>query len=386
MGWVDLIIVIVVLLAGIRGFVEGAIRQVAGLAGVAGGFLLGAAIAPSLSGDITKTGWRPAVALFIVLVLSVLGGIVGGVIGSLIKHVVRAMMLGIVDRVVGVVVGAGGALVMCWLVAGLLTSTTWGSVATGIQKSSILAAMDHVMPPVPNMEAKVEGLFHDAGVPNIFADVVAPTLPPTVAPDKLGPLVTGLGEPGNVVKVLASGGACGVESEGTAFYVTGDEVLTNAHVVAGQTQVTVNGVPAAVALYDPKNDLAVLRVRQSESPLPFLTSEPARGTAVRVIGFPLNGSRTEAPGYYEGELTSAGRGIYNETLFLKTVLDLEVNVNPGNSGSPVLVGGRVAGIVESKSLSQTSVGYAIPDSVIRADLAKTPATGVVSTQTCLQSS
>ena len=82
-------------------------------------------------------------------------------------------------------------------------------------------------------------------------------------------------------------------------------------------------------------------------------------------------------------VTGAGRGIYNQTLFLKTMLDLEVNVNPGNSGSPVLVGGRVAGIVESKSLSQTSIGYAIPDSVIRADLAETPAAGSASTETCL---
>jgi uncharacterized membrane protein required for colicin V production len=382
MGWVDLIIAIVVVLAGVRGFAEGAIRQVAGLAGIAGGFLLGAAVAPSLSGDITKTGWRPAVALFIVLITTVLGGIVGGGVGSLIKHVVQAMMLGIVDRIVGVVVGAGGALIMCWLVAGLLTTTAWGSVASGIQKSSILAGMDHVMPPVPNVEAKVQSLFHDAGVPNIFADVVTPTLPPTVNPKKLGPLVDGLGQPGTVVKVLASG-ACGGESEGTAFYVADNEVLTNAHVVAGEKHVTVNGVPAVVALYDSKNDLTVLRVRQSERPLGFLSSEPSRGTAVRVVGFPLNASRTAAPGYYEGELTGAGRGIYNETLFIKTVLDLEVNVNPGNSGSPVLVDGRVAGIVESKSISQTSTGYAIPDSVIRSDLAQVPATGSVSTQTCL---
>jgi uncharacterized membrane protein required for colicin V production len=382
MGWVDLIIFIVVVLAGIRGFAEGAIRQVAGLAGIAGGFLLGAAIAPTLSGDITKTGWRPAIALFIVLLITVLGGIAGGVVGSLIKHVVRAMMLGIVDRIVGVVVGAGGALIMCWLVAGLLTSTTWGSVATGIQKSNILAGMDHVMPPVPNIEAKVQSLFHNAGVPNIFADVVTPTLPPTVKPGSLAPLVAGLSQPSDVVKVLASG-ACGDESEGTAFYVTSDEVLTNAHVVAGQKHVTVNGAPAVVALYDAKNDLAVLRVQQSESPLGFVANEPSRGTPVRVVGFPLNSSRTEATGYYEGELTGAGRGIYNQTLFLKTVLDLEVNVNPGNSGSPVLVGGRVAGIVESKSLSQTSTGYAIPDSVIRSDLAATPASGSVSTQTCL---
>jgi S1-C subfamily serine protease len=219
-------------------------------------------------------------------------------------------------------------------------------------------------------------------MPNIFADVVTPTLPPTVSANKLPPLVVGLSRPSNVVKVLASG-ACGETSEGTAFYVTNDEVITNAHVVAGEKRVTVNGTSAVVALYDPKNDLAVLRVSQSGRPLSFLSAEPSRGTAIYVVGFPLDGTRTEASGYYEGELTGAGRGIYDETLFIKSVLDLEVNVSPGNSGSPVLVGGRVAGIVESKSLSQKSTGYAIPDSVVRSDLAKTPARGSVSTQSCL---
>ncbi len=58
-------------------------------------------------------------------------------------------------------------------------------------------------------------------------------------------------------------------------------------------------------------------------------------------------------------------------------------MNPGNSGSPVLVGGRVAGIVESKSISQASTGYAIPENVIQSDLARTSAKGSVSTQACL---
>jgi hypothetical protein len=68
----------------------------------------------------------------------------------------------------------------------------------------------------------------------------------------------------------------------------------------------------------------------------------------------------------------------------RAVLALEVNANPGNSGSPVLVGPFVAGILESTSLSQASTAYAIPDSVVQSDIAKTPATGSVSTQTCLQ--
>ncbi len=69
-----------------------------------------------------------------------------------------------------------------------------------------------------------------------------------------------------------------------------------------------------------------------------------------MVGFPLNESRTRSSGYYEGELTGESRNIYNQDLAERTVLSLEVNVEPGNSGSPVLAGGRVVGVVESYSL------------------------------------
>jgi hypothetical protein len=49
----------------------------------------------------------------------------------------------------------------------------------------------------------------------------------------------------------------------------------------------------------------------------------------------------------------------------------------------VLVGGKVAGVVESYSISQLSTAYAIPLSVVEHDIANTPASGSVSTQGCL---
>jgi S1-C subfamily serine protease len=294
-------------------------------------------------------------------------------------------MLGLIDRIAGIVVGALVALVMCWLVAGILSSVTWGSVASQIQQSTILSAMDSVMPPVPSIDAKVASLFPNAEFPSIFDKLVQPTLHAFVKPNDLPPLVSSLSAPTNIVKVLASGVCTSeTESEGTAFYVSSNEVITNAHVVAGHSDFTVNGAPAEVALYDPENDLAVLRVpSQSQTPYVFARGVPAANTKIEVIGFPLDGTRTRAIGYVEGELKGQGRDIYNQAIVAKTVLALEVNINPGNSGSPVLDNGRVVGIVDSKSLSFASTAYAIPDSIIQSDLAKVPAKGSVSTQACL---
>jgi uncharacterized membrane protein required for colicin V production len=383
MSWVDLVIVALVVLAGLRGRAQGALRQVAGFVGLGVGFILGTLVAPSLSSDLTHATWRPILALVIVLVGSLLGSQVGQLVGSVAARSLRALKLGLADSIAGVAVGSVGALVGCWLVAGVLGSITWGSVASGIQQSGILAAMDKVMPPVPSIEARVQTLFRNADFPTIFATVVAPTLPSNVNPKNLGPLVTSLGGPSSVVKVLASG-SCNTDSEGTAFYISSHEVVTNAHVVAGHSQITVGGASAQVALFDPANDLAVLRVpSQSETPLRFLAAAPASGTPVEVIGFPLNATRTGAPGFYVGEISGQGRDIYSQTLLTKTVLDVEVNVQPGNSGSPVLDGPFVAGVIESKSLSQSSTAYAIPVSVAQHDIARTPATGTVSTQGCL---
>jgi S1-C subfamily serine protease len=381
-NWVDLVIVLVVIGAGIRGFFVGAIRQIFGLIGLVAGFILGVAIAPALSRDVTHANWRPLLALVIIMLLAAFGSALGSALGNLVAKFAHAILLGLVDRVAGAVISVVATLLFCWLVAGVLATVTWSSLATQIQSSSVLRAVDTFMPPVPSIEAKVQSLFPNASLPGIFAKVTAPTLPTIVKPNQLAPLVNSLKAPSDVQKVFASG-ACDNSSEATAFFVGPHEAITNAHVVAGQRHIDVGGHVASVAYFDPLNDLAVLRVPSlTETPLRFVRHQPNAGTTVNVIGFPLDGSRTGASGYVEGELTGLGRDIYDQKVYAKTVEVLEVNINPGNSGSPVLEGGYVAGVIESKSLSLASTAYAIPVSIVEADLAKTPATGVASTQAC----
>jgi uncharacterized membrane protein required for colicin V production len=381
-SWVDIVIIVVALLAGLRGFAEGALSQIAVIIGLGLGFYVGTAFAPSLSHDITKGHERAVVALIIIAVITLVGVALGGIVGRILSRFVSALMLGIIDRVVGVAVGVAAALVLCWLFAGILAGTPWSSVDSAIQNSAILSALDHVMPPIPSVESRVQSLFRKAGVPSIFANVIAPTLPPPVNPDTLPPVIHSISAPGDVVKVLASG-SCNTLSEGTAFYVTANEVVTNAHVVAGHRHFTVNGSPATVALYDANHDIAVLRVTARGTPLTFLSAEPVADTKIQVVGFPLNGTRSRADGYLEGQLSGDGRNFYNQDLEVRQFLALEVSVQPGNSGSPVLVDGQVAGVVESYSLSQQSTAYAIPNTIVQGDIARTPSSGSASTESCL---
>lgn len=382
MSWVDLVIVGAVALAAWRGYARGAMVQIAGLIGLVTGLLVGTLVAPTLATSITRASWRPLLALGIVIAGAMLGSFAGQLVGSVAGRLLRALRLGLADRVLGVAVGVAGALVVCWLVAGLLISTSWGSLAGAIQSSALLRSLDHVLPPVPAVEARVQVLFRSENLPAVFASVIAPTLPFATPPPRLGPSMSPVAGPGAVVKVLASGG-CASSHEGTAFFVEPHVAVTNAHVVAGATTITVGGARATVALFDPRQDLAILRVAAlRETRLPFLGYSPTPGTHARIVGFPLDASRTLAPAVVRGELSGEGRDIYSRALFMKTVLVLAAQVQPGNSGSPVLVNGKVAGVVVSKSLSQSSTAYAIPENMVRADLARTPATGTASTQGC----
>ncbi len=375
MDWFDLIIALLVVLAAITGWADGAITRVLHVAGLAVGFFAMVALAPSLSSRITHGVARPVVALVIVAVGTVLCGIVGRVLGGFFSRALHTIHLGLVDRAGGVLVGAASALVGCWLIAGLLASTTWGSIATQVQGSAILRAVDAVMPPLPAVEQRVQTLLRQADLPAIFAEVIAPTLTPPVAITRLPAPRSPVGGPPGVVKVFATGG-CASASEGTAFYVRPTIAVTNAHVVAGHRHVTADGAPATVVAYDPSDDLALLRVARVGAPLALSGVTPARGRRLDVVGFPLDAARTLTPAYMEGPTTALSRDIYGGHLEVRTFFVLEARVEPGNSGSPVLAGGQAVAVVESMSASQPATDYAIPVSVVAPLLAHVGARSV----------
>ena len=120
-------------------------------------------------------------------------------------------------------------------------------------------------------------------------------------------------------------------------------MATNAHVVAGETsgntQVLIGNTAydATPVLFDPSFDLAVLR---TDAPLgPALTIDPnlvARGTPAALLGYPENGPLTIDPAGVTEEITAIGKDIYNNGSVTRTVYALDANVEPGNSGGPLM--------------------------------------------------
>ncbi len=377
----DVAVLVLVALAAIRGYVGGLTRQVGQVIGLIAGLLVGADVASGLAAHVTSGRWRAFVALGIVVVAMGLGAALGSWLGALAHRGLQMVRLGLIDRVGGAVVGGLGMLVVLWLVAGLLAPVAWGSVASAIQGSIVLRAVDRVAPPVPAVEARVQSVLRSGDLPTIFASLIAPSTPSP--PAHLGAARADVASPPGVLKVLATQG-CPIGHEGTGFVVSAHDVVTDAHVVAGAHDVSVGGQRASVVYFDPRADVAILHVSGAlPAPLTLGGGTPAVDARATVVGYPQDATRTLSPAVLLGQVRAQGRDIYNQALVQRTLLVLAAHIQPGSSGSPVLEGGSVVGVVVSRSVAEPLLGYATPVGLVRQALASLTGQTAVSTQSCV---
>jgi S1-C subfamily serine protease len=151
---------------------------------------------------------------------------------------------------------------------------------------------------------------------------------------------------------------------GSGFALDAHTLLTNRHVLAGASQLEVSSwdghdyqVPTAKV-----GALVDLGVATVEGTLPRAVSayaEPVAGQRVTVVGFPLGGPLTFSSGRVVDFVDGSSLGVSG------SVMRLTANVEPGNSGGPVLDNrGRVVGIVYAIELA-TGYGLAIPLDTLR---------------------
>ncbi|WP_370327681.1 S1C family serine protease [Euzebya sp.] len=204
------------------------------------------------------------------------------------------------------------------------------------------------------------------------ADVAAAVLGSVVRVD-----VRGIGDGG-------SGNAAGVVLDGEGH------VVTNHHVVAGATAITVStddrhGLRAELVGSDPRTDVAVLAVPDLDAdPIAVAPSADVRvGQLAVAVGSPfgLDGSVTA------GVVSAVDRPIDlrvpdGSTVRLAGVLQTDASINPGNSGGPLVDSdGRMIGLASAVLGDQTAgeVGFAIPSDVVVAVVEELLASGSVAT-------
>ena len=389
MDALDIILIVVILAAALRGLRRGAAVQVlsygGALAGLAVGAVLVLVVCPHLRGQHTKT----IVALLLLLVPAAVLAAGGRQLGSGLWRRLRRARFGAVDAAAGALVATGGALVVIWLLASILVNSQFSLVATQIDNSQIIRTVTDVMPPVPSALAPAERFLSDEGL-QVVADglvqLAGPVPYPTDAQVRAGAAIAAP----STLKVVAVG--CGEIQEGSGFVVSPGLVVTNAHVVAGTGSVKVVDSAgyhtASVELFDPEFDLAVLRVPGiSEKPLTIDPHMVGRGTKGVVIGYPDGGPLTVDPAAVRTEILATGLDIYGQNQTTRSVYEVEALVRPGNSGGPLVESdGLVIGVVFSRSPSTPDIGYALasPGVLRRVELAEAlPTSTVVGTGACI---
>jgi S1-C subfamily serine protease len=363
MDTLDVVLIVLLVAAAVHGLHLGALTQVLAFGGFVGGLLVGSQIAVAAAPSIHDAGGRTAVTLLSVLGLAVVLGVVGRMLGAWGNGVLRRRHLGSIDAAAGVVVGVASVLLSAWLLANVVAQAPTGWLGSQIQGSDVLRAVDGVMPPVPGVIARVEAFLATPGFPQVFSQLAPTTAAPVAVPTVSAAEAMAAPATASMVKVL--GQACGYLQEGSGFVVGPGLVVTNAHVVAGEstTQIEVGTTTygATPVLYDPDFDLAVLR---TSAPLgPPLALDPAqvqRGTQGAVLGYPENGPLSVVPAGVASVITAVGRDIYNEGQVVRRVYQLDAVVEPGNSGGPVVdASGEVIGVAFSRSTVSGDVGYAL---------------------------
>ena len=162
------------------------------------------------------------------------------------------------------------------------------------------------------------------------------------------------------------------ESTGTGVVVTSDgEILTNAHVVEGATEVRVRfagdtePVTAVVVAADAGNDLALLKVdAQNLVAATFAKPGSVRvGDQVVAIGYAL--ALDGGPSVTTGIVSATRRTIFTDSGALNSLIQTDAAISSGNSGGPLVnMRGEVVGINTAVARGGTNsaannIGFAI---------------------------
>jgi S1-C subfamily serine protease len=367
-NWLDLFLVISAASFAYSGYRQGFIVGVLSFTGFIGGGILGLTIAPPLVEGAESGVGQTVLALGVVLVCATVGQLLFSWVGGQVRERITWDPAVVVDATLGALVSVLAMLLVAWFLASALRPGPSSALSEQIGQSRVIRAVDRAMPDqASTLFSNFRRVLDANGLPTVFGGLSPERIRPVDPPD---PAIANAPEiraaRDSIVKITGTAPSCSRQLEGSGFVYAPRHVMTNAHVVAGvrnpAVQVGGNGrrYTARVIVYDSRRDLAVLYVPDLAAKALAFDLGGKRGDQGVVAGFPEGGPYQLEAARIRDTIEARGPDIYHSAQVTREVFSLYADVEPGNSGGPLLtLDGRVYGVVFAKSLDDANTGYAL---------------------------
>ena len=371
---VDLVLIVLIIMFALNGYRQGFLVGGLSFCGFFGGALVGLQVAPWLVEAVDTAFARVVVSLALVFGLALLGQAAAAWAGGRLRGAITNEHGRKIDDLGGIVVSVIALLLVAWMVAGPLASSSMPSLSRSVRNSVILHGVDTVMPDGARvLYNRLRDTIAGGEFPNVFGD-----LTPTRAREVPAPDPALVGSPAvavarnSVVKVTGSAPSCRRRIEGSGFVYAPQHVMTNAHVVAGTqgaltVEVNNESRSGRVVHYDPNRDLAVLYVPNlSAPPMVWADALAETGADAIVVGYPLDGPFTPVSARIRDVSNVKGPNIYEDETVIREVYTLRATVLSGNSGGPLIdTNGQLLGVVFAAALDDPETGFALTQNEAR---------------------
>ncbi|MFB7572898.1 MarP family serine protease [Streptomyces sp. NPDC056165] len=384
MNVLDILLLIAAAWFAVVGYRQGFVVGILSVIGFLGGGLLAVYTLPviwdAMTDNTPVSTTAAVVAVIVVIVCASVGQALTTHLGSKLRVYITWSPARALDATGGALVNVAAMLLVAWLIGSALGGTTIPTLGKEVRNSRVLLGVSEVLPAqADTWFADFTSVLAQNGFPQVFSPFANEPITDVQPPDPaLANSAVALHAKQSVVKVMGTARSCGKVLEGSGFVFGNRRVMTNAHVVGGVDEPTVQiggegrKYDAKVVLYDWHRDIAVLDVPDLKAPaLKFTGTDARSGDGAIVAGFPENGSYDVRAARVRGRITASGPDIYHRGTVRRDVYSLYTTVRQGNSGGPLLTtDGRVYGVVFAKSLDDADTGYALTIDEIQQDIAR----------------
>ncbi|MDG9682449.1 MarP family serine protease [Streptomyces sp. DH18] len=384
MNVLDILLLLAAVWFAVIGYRQGFVVGILSVIGFLGGGLVAVYLLPVIWDRLTEDAEvSTAVAIgavVIVIVCASIGQAFTTHLGNKLRRYITWSPARALDATGGALVNVVAMLLVAWMIGLLLAGTSLPTLGKEVRQSSVLLGVDRVMPEqAPSWFQDFSSVLAQNGFPQVFSPFANEPITEVKAPDPalVGSPVAARAKK-SIVKVVGTAPSCGKVLEGTGFVFSERRVMTNAHVVGGVDEPTVQIggegrlYDAKVVLYDWQRDIAVLDVPDLRArPLQFTgpDDDAETGDSAIVAGFPENGAYDVRSARVRARIDADGPDIYHRGTVGRDVYSLYATVRQGNSGGPLLTpDGKVYGVVFAKSLDDPDTGYALTADEIREDI------------------